>query len=117
MISVVAAQALNPCQPAVASFGLPQSRPAANPPSREAMMPDAVHQIAAPMERPSALGFSLAPALGSRVDAPTPIPIMFKISWATIATTTPAKTAPHEILLRAMLRRTSAGVTGLMCGA
>src|SRR6185312_16411449 len=117
MISVVTAQALSPCQAAVDSFGLPQSRPAANPPRREATMPDAVHQMAAPIDKPSALGFSLAPAPGLRVEAPTPIPIRLRINWATSATTAPAKTAPHEILLRAMLRRSSAGGTGLACGA
>src|SRR4051794_13164292 len=43
------------------------------------------------------------------------MPIMLRINWATRAMTVPASTAPQEILFRAILRRSSAGVTGLMC--
>jgi hypothetical protein len=74
-----------------------------------------VHQIAAPSENPAADG--LSPVPGSSVAAPMPIPIMFRISWATSATTTPASTAPHETLFSRIVRASSPGVTGLICGA
>ncbi len=76
MTRVVSAQAVNPCQPAVDSLGLPESRPAAKPPASAAKMPEIVHHTAAPMERPLAEGFWSAPAPGSRVDAPMPMPII-----------------------------------------
>src|SRR4051812_30255783 len=81
------------------------------------MIPETVHQMPAPIEKFAAEGFAAAPAVGSKVEAPTPIPIKFRIRCATSATTTPDSTAPHEILLIMMVRISSAGVMGLNEGA
>jgi hypothetical protein len=43
-------------------------------------MPDTVHHIAAPIDKPCAEGFRSAPAPGSNVDAPIPMPIMLRMS-------------------------------------
>src|SRR5215217_7612009 len=79
------------------------------------MMPDTVHQTPAPIEKVAALG--LSPVPGSRVATPIPSPSMLRRSWVTRATTTPASTAPQETLLSMIVRASSAGVTGLICGA
>jgi hypothetical protein len=81
------------------------------------MMPESANQMPAPMENDCADGFSPPPPPGSRVAAPMPMPSMLRTSWVTSATTTPASTAPQEILLISMVRASSAGVTGLMWGA
>ncbi len=78
-------------------------------------MPESVHQMPAPIEKVEAVG--LSPVPGSRVAIPIPSPSMLRRSWVTRATTTPASTAPQEILFSMIVRASSAGVTGLMCGA
>ena len=59
----------------------------------------------------------LSPPAALREAAPMPRPRRFRSSCTTRATTTPASTAPQEILLSMMERASSVGVTGLTCGA
>jgi hypothetical protein len=51
----------------------PHSRPATTPPKKEAIMPDSVHQMPAPMEKVLASGLSAVLATVT-ADRPTPIP-------------------------------------------
>src|SRR6478672_11015136 len=49
--NVVSAQLVRPCQAAVPSLGLPESRPAVIPPKNDAIIPDTTHHTAAPIEK------------------------------------------------------------------
>lgn len=73
------------------------------------MMPDNAHQSPAPIENVLAAGLSFV--VGSSVEAPIPIPIMFRISCVTRAVATPARMAPQDTLLSRIVRASSAGVT------
>src|SRR5687767_7268723 len=79
------------------------------------MIPDNAHQMPAPIENDVAEGLLLVS--GSTLAAPIPTPTRLRISWATSATTTPAKTAPHEIRLIRTVRISSSGRTELECAA
>src|SRR3954467_6740238 len=79
------------------------------------MMPDKAYQMPAPIETERTDG--LSPVPGSRVAAPTPMPSMLRMSCVTSIATTPARTAAQETRFSRMVRASSSGVTGLMCGA
>src|SRR5918993_1479353 len=79
------------------------------------MMPDKAYQIPAPTETERTDG--LSPVPGSRVAAPTPMPSMLRMSCVTSIATTPARTAAQETRFSRMVRASSSGATGLVCGA
>src|SRR3954453_5214923 len=103
MTSVVAHQVTRPCQRAVLGWAAPHSRPATTPPKNDAMMPDSVHQMPAPMEKVLASGLSAVLATFT-AERPTPMPRRLISSWATRAATTPAMMAPQEALLNREVR-------------
>ena len=89
---------MKPCHRAVLTLAVPQSLPATTPPQNEAMMPERVHQMPAPMENVLASGLS-GGLVALKDAAPMPMPSRFRSNWITKAATTPATIAPHDARL------------------